>query len=85
MVPSQFRWNPWNLEHAVKHGCSIPEIESVVRDAPHGFPRKLDRRKWHVVGRGIGGRVIEVIYLLDIDGTAFVIHAMPLTTRRRRG
>ena len=25
------------------------------------------------------------VYLLDDDGTAFVIHAMPLTTRLRRG
>jgi hypothetical protein len=38
-----------------------------------------------VIGRGIGGRLIEVVYVLDEDGTAFVIHAMPLTTRRRRG
>jgi hypothetical protein len=57
----------------------------VVRNAGRGFPRKRDSEKWLVVGRGIGGRFIEVIYLLDDDGTAFVIHAMPLTTRRRRG
>ena len=50
-----------------------------------GFPRKRDREKWLVIGRGIGGRLVEIVYLLDDDGTAFVIHAMPLTTRRRRG
>jgi hypothetical protein len=44
----------------------------------------LDKRKWLVIGRGIGGRLIRVIYLLDDDQTVFVIHAMPLTTRRRR-
>jgi hypothetical protein len=45
----------------------------------------MDRKKWLVIGRAMGGRVIEVIYLVDEDGTAFVIHAMPLSTRRRRG
>lgn len=28
--------------------------------------------------------MVEVVYTLDDDGTAFVIHAMPLTVRRRR-
>jgi hypothetical protein len=83
--PTQFRWIEWNRDHATKHECSIPEVESVVRHAGRGFPRKRDRKKWLVIGRGTGGRVIEVVYLLDDDGTAFVIHAMPLTTRRRRG
>jgi hypothetical protein len=29
--------------------------------------------------------MVEVVYLLDDKDTAFVIHAMPLTTRGRRG
>jgi hypothetical protein len=85
VAPRQFRWIDWNEAHATKHGCTIGEIESVVRNAGRGFPRKRDRKKWLVVGRGTGGRPIRVIYVLDDDGTAFVIHAMPLTTRRRRG
>lgn len=84
MAPEHFRWIDWNREHATKHGCSIDEIESVVRNAGRGFPRKSDRKKWQVIGRGTGERVIEVVYVLDDDGTAFVIHAMPFTTRRRR-
>src|SRR6185312_15080031 len=85
VAPTQFRWIEWNRWQATKHGCTIPEIESVVRNAGRGFPRKRDRKKWLVIGRGTGDRLIEVLYLLDDDGTAFVIHAMPLTTRRRRG
>ena len=85
MAPRQFRWIDWNREHATGHGCTIEEIESVVRTAGRGFPRKSDRHKWQVIGRGIGGRWVEVVYLLDDDGTAFVIHSMPLTGRRRRG
>jgi hypothetical protein len=84
VAPTQFRWIDWNRDHATKHGCTVPEIEIVVRRAGRGFPRKADSQKWQVIGRGIGDRVIEVVYVLDDDGTAFVIHAMPLTTRRRR-
>jgi len=80
----QFRWNGWNIDRATKHGCSIPEIESVAARPGRGFPRQIGNDKLRVIGRGQGDRFIEVIYLLDDDGTAFVIHAMPLTTRRRR-
>jgi hypothetical protein len=85
VAPTQFRWIEWNRDHAMKHGCSIHEIESVVRSAGRGFPRKRDRKKWLVIGRGTAGRLIRVIYVLDPDKAAFVIHAIPLTTRRRRG
>ena len=84
MPPAEFRWIDWNREHATKHGCTIREIESVVRNTGRGFPRKIDRERWLVIGRGTGDRLIRVIYLLDDDGAAFVIHAKPLTTRRRR-
>jgi len=81
VAPTEFRWIEWNAVHATEHGCLIAEIESVVRNAGRGFPRKRDREKWLVMGRGVGGRMIRVIYVLDADGTAFVIHAMPLTRR----
>jgi uncharacterized DUF497 family protein len=79
-----FRWNDWNLDHATKHGCRIEEIESVVRRAGHGYPQRWRNGTWRVEGRGRGDRVMEVVYVLDPDDTVFVIHAMPLTTRRRR-
>lgn len=85
MATGHFRWNEWNREHATKHGCTVSEIESVVRNMGRGFPRKMDDEKRLVIGRGQGGRFVKVIYVLDRDGTAYVIHAMPLTTRRRRG
>ena len=83
-MASGFRWIDWNLEHATKHGCRIEEIESIVLNPPRGFPRNIGDGKTIVVGRGIGGRFVRVIYVTDDDGTPFVIHAMPLTTRRRR-
>jgi hypothetical protein len=85
MPPREFQWIEWNHQHATIHGCTIEEIEHVVRNPVRGFPRRGSQEKWIVNGRGTGDRAIEVVYLLDGDGTAFVIHAMPLTTRRRRG
>ena len=84
MLPNAFRWIEWNLEHATRHGCTVSEIESVVRHPARGYPCKIGDGKWLVEGRGTGQRMIRVIYLMGRDDRAFVIHAMPLTTRRRR-
>ena len=77
-----FKWNDWNLEHATSHGCTVAEIEAVVLKNP---ARRIGNEKLIVEGRGAGNRVIRVIYIIDDDGPIYVIHAMPLTTRRRRG
>ena len=74
-----------NREHATQHGCTISEIESVVRNPPRGYPRHTGDEKLMVIGRGQGGRLVQVGYVVDDEGPIFVIHAMPLTTRRRRG
>jgi hypothetical protein len=79
-----FRWNDWNLEHATRHGCSVAEIESVIRAARRPYPRRIDRSKWQVIGRGQGDRFIQIAYVIDSGGSLYVIHAMPLSTRRRR-
>jgi uncharacterized DUF497 family protein len=80
-----FRWNDWNQTKVAKHGVSVQEAERVARLARRPYPRKIDNDKWQVVGRGQGDRWFQVIYIVDPDGTLFIIHAMPLTTRRRRG
>jgi hypothetical protein len=48
--------------------------------------RKAGDEKWIVRGRGQGDRLIQVIFVEDLEGndTLFVIHAMPVSTRRRR-
>jgi len=83
-MPADFRWNAWNRDHATKHGCTIEEIEAVVRRGIRQAVRG-GQDKWSIEGRGQGGRVVRVVFLYDADDTIFVIHAMPLTTRRRRG
>ena len=86
-----FRWNDWNLEHATKHGCTVPEIEAVVRrEVRNRRMKSMDGDKHYVEGRGIGDRMIAVIFIFDRvkqaeEETIYVIHAMPLTTQRRRG
>ena len=84
MRSKEFRWNDWNMAQATKHGCTLSEVESIIRGAHRGFPRKHGNGEWLVIGRGVGGRMVEVIYVLDADETIYVIHAMPLTARRRR-
>jgi len=81
----EFRWNDWNLEHATQHGVSPAEAERIVDKPGRGWPRRTGDQKLMVQGRGESGRVVQVVYLTDPDGTIFIIHAMPLTTRRRRG
>ena len=83
-MPHDFRWIEWNVEKIQKHGCTISEVEHVVDHPPRGYPQKRGL-KFHVHGRGQGQRFVQVIYLIDPDGTLFVIHAMPLSSRRRRG
>jgi uncharacterized DUF497 family protein len=86
----EFRWNEWNLDHAAKHGVSRQETESVIRNSRRPYPKRLwptngPNPKWIVEGRGQGDRMVRVIFVTDRDDTIYVIHAMPLTTRRRRG
>jgi hypothetical protein len=79
-----FRWIQWNTEKVEKHGCTRQEAEQVVNHPARGFPRRVGE-KYQVHGRARGDRWVQVVYLIDPNGTIFVIHAMPLTSRRRRG
>lgn len=81
----EYRWNDWNLDHAAKHGVRVPrEAEMVVDGARAPYPENIGAGRWIVVGRGIGGRPVQVIYVVDPDGTLYVIHARPLTDREMR-
>ena len=80
----EFRWNDWNLDHVEKHGCTPHEAELVVEGAKPPFPQSNRNDTWLVEGRGIGGRFVRVVYLIDSDGLAYVIHARPLNDREKR-
>jgi uncharacterized DUF497 family protein len=77
----EFRWNAWNRDHAARHGISQSEAESVVS---HGRIVRSADGKLKAVGRGAGGRWVQVVFVLDPDRTVFIIHARPLTDREKR-
>ena len=56
----------------------------VVEGAEPPYPQRHRNDTWLVIGRGHDGRFVQVVYLLDPDGTAYIIHARPLTDREKR-
>ena len=79
-----FRWNEWNLGHLASHGVSPNEAESVVRGARPPYPLHREDDKWLVWGRGRGGRLLQVVFVIDDDDSVYVIHGRPLTDREKR-
>ncbi|HTQ39149.1 MAG TPA: hypothetical protein VMJ32_08970 [Pirellulales bacterium] len=79
-----FRWIEWNLEKVAKHGVTPDEAERIIETARRPYPTLLTDDRWFAIGRGSGGRLIQVAFLLDEDGTVFVIHARPLTEKEKR-
>lgn len=80
----QFRWNDWNRDHIAEHGVDPDEAELVVRRTRKPYPLHVGDDKLLVIGRGSGGRLLQVIFVLDKDETIFVIHARPLTDAEKR-
>ena len=78
-----FRWNDWNEEHVEKHGVSFAEAEHIVERAQSPFPRMIEDDKRLVWGRGRGGRLLQVIFLVDEDEAIYIIHARPLMEREK--
>jgi len=56
----------------------------VVSHAQRPYPQAREDEKWRVVGRGRGGRWVQVIFIFDPEDVVFVIHARPLTDREKR-
>jgi uncharacterized DUF497 family protein len=80
----EFRWNDWNLEHVRRHGVSPDEAELVVQTARRPFPRRAADGRFLVWGRGVGGRLVQVVFLVDPDYSVYIIHARPLSEREKR-
>lgn len=79
----EFRWNAWNVEHIARHGVDPEAAETVVEAARSPFPRRIEAGKWLVWGADADDRLLQVVFILDAAGTAFVIHARPLTRNER--
>jgi len=79
-----FRWNEWNVEHIAKHGVLPEEAEYVVRWPWPAHPRKEGRNKYASRGQTESGRFLQVVYVYDPPGVAYVIHARPLDEAEKR-
>ena len=79
-----FRWNQGNIEHLAKHGVALEEAEEVVMAAAGPYPRHIGDDKLLGWGPGRGGRLLQIIFVVDHDGTALVIHGRELTNREKR-
>jgi len=79
-----FRWNEWNTQHIDEHGIEPLEAESVVRRAARPYPMTSREGTLLVRGPGRGGRLLQVVYVLDPDETVYVIHARPLDDDEKR-
>ena len=79
-----FRWSDWNEQHIADHGVVPLEAEAVIEGARPPFPRRIEDDKWLVWGRGVGGRLLQVVFVLDDDDAVYVIHARPMTDREKR-
>jgi hypothetical protein len=75
------RWNDWNIDHATRHGVTIKEMERIILAGPARF---VGDGKYSVVGRGVGGRWIQVIYLISPAECYYPIHARELTDAEKR-
>jgi uncharacterized DUF497 family protein len=67
-----------------KHGISPAEAEFIVERARRPYPEMAGNGKRYVAGQTIDGLYVQVVYLLDPDGTVFVIHARPLNESEKR-
>ena len=79
-----FRWNAWNEEHIERHGVAIEEAEHVVQSARAPYPLAQHDERYLVWGPGVGGRLLQVVFVIDPDSTIFVIHARPLTEKEKK-
>ena len=79
-----FRWNEWNVEHIARHGVAPEMAEEVVEGAGSPYPRRIGDDKLLVWGRTEEGQALQVIFVVDVDGSAFVLHARVRSSAARR-
>lgn len=80
----EFRWIEWNIAKVMDHGVTREEAERVIEGATDPYPLHREDDKFLVWGAASGGRLLQVVFLLDEDDVVFVIHARPLTEREKR-
>jgi uncharacterized DUF497 family protein len=79
-----FRWNDWNIDHIAQHGVTPDQAEGLVLSARRPWPAYQGDGRWLIRAQDQAGRYLQVAYLVDPDGTLYVIHARPLTDGEKR-
>ncbi len=79
-----FRWNEWNEEHLASHAVAPDEAEEVVRSARSPFPLVQGGEKYLVWGPTEEGRLLQVVFVIDLESSVFVIHGRPLTDSEKK-
>jgi uncharacterized DUF497 family protein len=79
-----FRWNDWNVAHIASHGITPCEAEYVVEHATRPWPANVGKGRYEVVGRGLDGEYLHVVYIFSPPGVVYVIHARPLREIEKR-
>ncbi len=80
----EFRWNEWNEEHVARHGVEPEDAEEVVRGARPTFPVVQGGERYLVWCPAGGGRLLQVVFIIDPDDSVFVIHTRPLTEPEKK-
>jgi uncharacterized DUF497 family protein len=83
-MDEEFRWNDWNISHIAAHGIDIDQAEDVVLSARKPWPSYEGNGRWLVSGQDQNGLYMQVAYIIDDDGTIYVIHARPLNENEKR-
>jgi uncharacterized DUF497 family protein len=83
-VSYDFRWIEWNRNKVAQHNVDPGEVEFIVNKARQPYPLKVDDEKRLVWGQTPSGRYLQIVYLIDIEDTIFVIHARPLTDKEKK-
>lgn len=79
-----FRWNDWNLDKVARHAVRPEAAEQVVRTASRPWPRRARDRRVLVWGPTNAGRLLQIVYVLDVDDTVSVIHGRPLNETEKQ-
>ncbi len=75
-------WDTWNVDHIVRHGVAITDVEQVCRGRPRAEAANGGRVR--VIGRTREGRVIVTILDPLGGGRFYCVTAFPATGRVRR-
>jgi hypothetical protein len=71
------------LPHIYGHGVTEADVERILRRPDEDGPSSRASRQ--AIGRGVGGRLLRVIYVPDDEGDGvFVVTAYPLDGREMK-